>query len=1746
MSGSDFKSDLLKYGYVNYDTSEMIFPGNISATSISANAIYGNVNIVLSGTANLDIIGNVTGNYVTTGNVLANTTTATSFLGNGSGLTGVLISLPRNANVDIVGNVVAPGNVTATGTANVTGNITATYFLGNGALLSGIASGTPSRLNVDITGNVTAPGNVSAGGQVNIVGNVTGNYFLGNGALLQGVLTSLPNRVNIDIVGNVIAPGNVTAARIVSSGNVTANTFIANGALLTGVTTSIPSSALIDIVGNVTAPGNVFVSGQLHSAGNVVSSYVFGNGSLLTGIVTTIPTTIPIDIVGNVTAPGNVFVQGQVRTLGNVVSNSFYGNGSLLQGILATVPNRGNIDITGNVTAPGNIFVQGQVYVVGNVVGSTTNSYLIGNGSLLTNLPWIVPRQANVNLLGNVYSPGNIFVQGNLVSAGNITSSYFIGNGTTLTGVLLSIPSNAAIDITGNILSRGNLLVLDQMNIASNVSANFFFGNGSVLTGILNGLPATAAMDIVGNAHAPGNVLVQGQVNARGNVVASVFSGNGVFVQSIVANLPAFAYIDIVGNVFAPGDVTIAGDANVTGNVTSPFFFGNGDFLTNIITVLPQVIAADITGNVRTAGVGTGYVVALGQIRSLGNVVGPYLVGNGSLLQNVPTPLPSTSSIDILGNVLAPGDVFAQGRMNVSGNATSAFFVGNGALLSGISQALSPTTRADILGNVTSFGNVVVAGTANVAGNVTASYLIGNGKFLTNVLQSFPLFANIDVYGNVLSGSYATLGNINASVIGNVGNVIVTNSNVTARYFRGNGTELTGVLTSIPTLSFANVLSGNIIGNVMTPIVLKADGTVTASNSAAVGGIATCKYLIGNGYSITYPGIFLNPYGTVSDQAARLALTGISPGAYVTQTDVASQFLLTTLPASANANWIQLTIPQSNVMSVFGRTGGVVASTNDYNDSQINLFVPVGTIPATANLSNALVYLNALKANIVNGVVTSPYFFGPVLSPGNVDATNVSTSRFLLQGNANVSGQVNVVGNVTQNYVFGNGFFLTGVTFPYPTLALIDITGNVTAPGSISVAGQATVVGNVIAPFLRSATLASNLLDTFSNVITVDTITNTQVPNGSSPVILNGQVNVTANVTSSGSMLGNLVNNNGLVVGNTFVGNLVSRGNIDANVVTANFVNVYGNVFITGNTVSRGISLTGNISVAGNVNIGGLVLLSPVSTGGGLPFMPQGDTSNYTPLYINTTSNALTTYPSRLTWFANVNNQLGNTGLMFVYKDTLYASGRGWTDSNPNFVYGYIPKTVVPTPIMFPGISPPVTGIKTVVHDPFNGAVLTSDGRVFWWGRSIVSSTGVVGSWLPIRVTFPGGALIDKLYYANKRLEGVGSVSNVGTFAAISTTGILYMWGANNMGQLGLGNVSLVKDVIQTPLTPSGLTGLVVKKVAISQSDIPSVAAILANGKVYVWGMNTAGELGIGNFTSPISTPTLISAGLIDSQANVTDVVFGGLAYSTTLSRQSCRVLLSNGATGAAGFNTSGELGTTVISVGSASNTFRRESTNMSNVAAIGTIQSGCPAHYAIINNGNILFCGNTNAFGVNSSPSIQTVFTQSIGDASVGNVMFYGFQGAMLSNVGTGAAVTNPKIITTSSGTANSDRYSVYVLDRTGNLYGSRYNRLGNFGNGAALAVSGDMLSGFININQFFPPGNSQVIDVTTGGNPNASSQESGTIVSLADGTVLATGVNQYGSVPNTYAPSELNDPGNTAVPFWTPMIGRLNDVRL
>lgn len=180
-------------------------------------------------------------------------------------------------------------------------------------------------------------------------------------------------------------------------------------------------------------------------------------------------------------------------------------------------------------------------------------------------------------------------------------------------------------------------------------------------------------------------------------------------------------------------------------------------------------------------------------------------------------------------------------------------------------------------------------------------------------------------------------------------------------------------------------------------------------------------------------------------------------------------------------------------------------------------------------------------------------------------------------------------------------------------------------------------------------------------------------------------------------------------------------------------------------------------------------------------------------------------------------------------------------------------------------------GQSTLFRDP--------DGYAFSVGTNANGQLGdgsVVTKSSPVAVA--GGLQFFKLFN-----NGAGAASCL----AMLQTGQMYGFGLNGNGQLGLGDV--------TPRSsPVAVVGGLLFADFVSNSSVFSVLAMTKNGIAYSWGVNTAGQLGLGDVV-PRSSPVAVLGGFLFRSIVAGDAAFYGIT--------------TTGAAVAWGINTLGQLG---------------------------------------------------------------------------------------------------------------------------------------------------------------------------------------------------------------------------------------------
>lgn len=324
------------------------------------------------------------------------------------------------------------------------------------------------------------------------------------------------------------------------------------------------------------------------------------------------------------------------------------------------------------------------------------------------------------------------------------------------------------------------------LSMVGNVTANNFIGNTLSLS---DGISATG--NITG-----GNIISLNVVSATGNI-----AGQNLLTTGIIS-----ATSNITG-----GNIRTTGQISASGNITA----------NNLVTTTTV-----IDGGVSTSGNVTGAnIVTAGAITATGNINGANIVANLAVI---------SSTLSILGNIQG-GNLLTAGIISTSGNAT----FGN----------VQTTGRVSVTGNIDS-GNVRTTGIVTATGNVsTAGFFIGDGGFISNIATATPTkIVNGTSWANIATSG----GNLVIEIAGNtVGTISTGGANITG-YANASGNVSGGNLVgqNLTPTRVTFVGSGKEIDDDAEFTYNDTTNTLSVGNITATGNV-TAAYFTGNGSGLT-------------------------------------------------------------------------------------------------------------------------------------------------------------------------------------------------------------------------------------------------------------------------------------------------------------------------------------------------------------------------------------------------------------------------------------------------------------------------------------------------------------------------------------------------------------------------------------------------------------------------------------------------------------------------------------------------------------------------------------------------------------------------------------------------------------------------------------------------------------------------------------------------------------------------------
>jgi len=507
-----------------------------------------------------------------------------------------------------------------------------------------------------------------------------------------------------------------------------------------------------------------------------------------------------------------------------------------------------------------------------------------------------------------------------------------IGN-ITVSGIQSGNSQAQFDDIDGNLV----ISISNSSNVAE-FRTDGFFVNSNITAGNVNstnfyGTVATAAQPSITSVGTLTSLALSGAVTSSANIstTGNVIGGNLVttnLVQTSVVSATSNIWTeDLVGNttITTPGTISATGNittsgyfvgtffGNITGNFVVPgsstqVLFntaGNADASSNF-TFNKTTSVLQVNGNVSSFNVTTGTAYASSTISAGGNVTG----GN----------LRTAGQVSASGNVTG-GNIITAGLINSTGNIDG----GN----------LRTAGQVSATGNVS--GGNVITGSVSATGNISASGNVTGGNLVGGAVSAV---------GSVVGATFRASSTISAT--GNItGGNVISVGNVSGSYFLGNGSLLTGVITTV-----SNVINGN--SNI--------DISSAAANvSVSVNGVANIGVFSDAGLTVT---------GAIAGSSLDTSTGNISGGNAIITTAITA----TTLNTTGNVSGGNLTttgnITGSNIL-----TSGLISATGNIDGGNVITSAIQGTSLTVGTGSITVGSIINANANGVGNIGDSSTYF---------------------------------------------------------------------------------------------------------------------------------------------------------------------------------------------------------------------------------------------------------------------------------------------------------------------------------------------------------------------------------------------------------------------------------------------------------------------------------------------------------------------------------------------------------------------------------------------------------------------------------------------------------------------------------------------------------------------------------------------------------------------------------------------------
>ena len=322
--------------------------------------------------------------------------------------------------------------------------------------------------------------------------------------------------------------------------------------------------------------------------------------------------------------------------------------------------------------------------------------------------------------------------------------------------------------------------------------------------------------------------------------------------------------------------------------------------------------------------------------------------------------------------------------------------------------------------------------------------------------------------------------------------------------------------------------------------------------------------------------------------------------------------------------------------------------------------------------------------------------------------------------------------------------------------------------------------------------------------------------------------------------------------------------------------------------------------------------------------------------------------------------------------------------------------------------------IVKVSNGSYHSFGLTSDGRIYAWGRNTSGELGIgttlARSNVPIAVKTTGTPMDGKVV---KQVEGGGRYEGSHSIA-LASDGTVYTWGFNQYGQLGDNTTTNSRSPIAVQVAGTPLAGKTIVQIA---AGADHSLALDSGGALYAWGSNAYGQLGNGTTTNS-SVPVAVKIAGTPLAGKTIVQIAAGANHNM--------VLTSDGAVYTWGWNYHGQLG----------NNTKTNSNTIVAVQTIGTPIAGKKIVKIAAGQGHSLALtddGMVYAWGRND--------TGQLGNNATTDAML------PVAVTVTGTPMSNKTIVEIASGARHS-----LAIDSSGKVYAWGHNGSGQLGNNSTV----------------------------------------------------------------------------------------------